>query len=170
MKLKYVSQLQQAHLHTLLTYLRCYFKWVTHNCRLNLHSRMDLNGASGLRHPIGANLYSVVTERWHPSQPIYLRKQVNSGYAIVLWNTKQNKERISNFSFENSYLQMPWAFIRCFLYLIYLSIKLFIQKKQKTYQMLFKHKQPYKNLHINKIQSKIVKIMVLKIVWWNNKV
>lgn len=71
------------------TYSPCYFKWhkitfEVNKCEVNLHSRMDLNGASGLWNPIGANLYSVVTVRRHPPQPIHLCKQVNSGYAVIL--------------------------------------------------------------------------------------
>ena len=51
---------------------------------LNLHSRVDLNGSGGLGHPVGADLYCLVTVRRHPAQPINLRKQVDMGNAVVL--------------------------------------------------------------------------------------
>lgn len=87
-KWKYVFIIQHPHLHSPF-----FFEWVTQNrrwleCPMNLHSRMDLDGSRGLWDRVWADLHGVVTVRWHPAQPIYLCKQVNSRYAIVLRNAK----------------------------------------------------------------------------------
>lgn len=68
--------------------------------QLNLHSRMDLNGAGGMWDPIGAKLYSVITVRWHPPQPVDLCKQVYSGRGVVLKDTQR--------SFHNSFLKITF--------------------------------------------------------------
>lgn len=95
-------------------YLNEWHKRLCHwHCLLHLHSGMNFNGASGLWHPIGANLCYVITVRWHPPQTIQLWKQVNPGNAVVLWNTKRKCVRISHLVEIFTYC---WAFTWNFWY------------------------------------------------------